>query len=594
MKLRTKIFLIFSIMATIPLMVLALYSYSRYTQTTSERIEDISTRLFENATETANNTLDSIVQTTSLFNFYYNDGSTVIQNLELFTNPDEKPPVYEYYQASRNFNRTCQNRLYADENIYGIYVITPCGYIFNYSNEINGNILVDYNYKRESWYKDTRELDGKMYVSRADNHDLFTGNKKSVFFSQCLKDVYTHETVGILVVDCNPNIFNLSAANTMPDITLLTIDNTLTDDVLYTNYYEINANFNESNRKVMHANLGISPLRLTAVFDYESLYQEFNVTAMMILLIFSVCLAGFFLVAYFVSKSMVKPIETLSMQMSVQKGHSLESSTQYLTRSDEIGTLYNGYNTMVSSLNASIKQDYHDKLVLLDAQMKSLEARINSHFLFNTLEAINSMAELEGNEQISTMSLALGNMFRYTLKTQSELVTVEQELGHVKDYVSIQQIRFNHRFVLNIDMTEDFKRLKILKLILQPLVENALYHGLKSCTCGGTITIRGRVDDRYIYLDVTDDGQGIDSSRLSGLQKSLNEEASFTELGHRNKQSIGLKNIHSRIELYYGRGYGLSVTSEFGEWTNIRIKLPILNQEDSAVCIDTSSSTTKA
>ncbi len=589
MKLRTKIFLIFGIMATIPLMILAFYSYSRYTQVTYERMEDISTRLFENATETANNTLDSIVQTTSLFNFYYNDGSTVIQNLELFTDPNHKPDIYEFYQASWNFNRTCQNRLYSDDNIYGIYVITPCGYIFSYSNEMNGNILVDYNYKAASWYRDTKELDGKMYVSRADNHTMFTGDKKSVFFSQCLKDVYTHETVGVLVVDCNPEIFDLSAANTMPDITLLTIDNTQTNDVLYTNYYNINRIFDESNRMVMHSDLKLSPLRLTAVFDYESLRQEFNVTAVMILMIFLVCVIGFLIIAYFVSRFMVRPVEALSQQMAAQRGHSLETSTQYLSRNDEIGTLYNGYNTMVESLNASVKQDYHDKLVVLDAQMKSLEARINSHFLFNTLESINSMAEIEGNDQISTMSLALGNMFRYALKTQSELVSVRDELKHVQDYVSIQQIRFDYHFQLVIDMTEDFKNLKVLKLILQPLVENALYHGLKACTCGSTITIRSRVENRYIYIDVLDDGQGIEAARLAELRRTLNKEASFTELGQRNKQSIGLKNIHSRIELYYGRGYGLSVTSEHGHWTDICIKLPIMNQEESISCTNTSS-----
>ena len=126
--------------------------------------------------------------------------------------------------------------------------------------------------------------------------------------------------------------------------------------------------------------------------------------------------------------------------MSSQSGHTLIQSTRYLNRTDEIGTLYNEYNAMVESLNAAVKQDYQDKLVLLDAQMKSLEARINSHFLFNTLEAINSIAELEDNESIATMSLALGNMFRYTLKTQSELVTVQDELDHVNDYVTIQTI----------------------------------------------------------------------------------------------------------------------------------------------------------
>lgn len=578
MKLRTKIFLIFSFLAIASLLILTSFSYSRYTQSIYQRMDEFSARLFENAAETANNTLGGIVRTTSLFHFYYSDGSTVIPNLELFANPNYKPEVYEYYQASQEFNRVCLSHLYSDDYLYGIYVITPSGYIFSCTGEQNGILYKDTDFERQSWYQKAQKLNGRLYVSTVDTHALFTGKKKSVFFAQYLSDVYTHKPLGVLVIDCNPDIFDLSAVNSMPDITLLTIDDKSTNGVLYTNYDNITSTFTNENRKVMQCDLDLSPLRLTAVVDYGSLFQEFNLTLILTILVALVCITNFLGIAYFVSYRLVRPLETLSRQMASQRGHSLELSTQYMSRNDEIGTLYNGYNTMVESLNAAIKQDYHDKLVVLDAQMKSLEARINSHFLFNTLESINSIAELEGNEQIATMSLALGNMFRYTLKTQSELVTVTEELNNVQDYVSIQQIRFDYRFQLVLDMAEEFKEQKVLKLILQPLVENALYHGLNYCSYGDQITITGRMEKNFLYIDVWDNGQGMEASQIISLQKTLSEEASFTELGHRNKQSIGLKNIHSRIELYYGRGYGLSITSDYGNWTNIRIKLPILEQ----------------
>ena len=339
---------------------------------------------------------------------------------------------------------------------------------------------------------------------------------------------------------------------------------------------QIPVDFVNTGNSIWHTDLNLSPLRLTMVMDYTNLAKEFNITAVLIILICAVCITGYIIFAYIISRYMVRPVEHLSHKMSSQSGHSLIQSTRYLNRTDEIGTLYNEYNAMVESLNAAVKQDYQDKLVLLDAQMKSLEARINSHFLFNTLEAINSIAELEDNETIATMSLALGNMFRYTLKTQSELVTVQDELGHVNDYVTIQRIRFDNRFHLDLDISSEYLDNKVLKLILQPLVENALYHGLNYCTTGDTITIRAYTENNCLMIDVHDNGQGMDIETLTKLQSSLMEEASFTELGHRNKQSIGLKNIHSRIELYYGKGYGLTVTSIHGEWTNIQIRLPIL------------------
>lgn len=477
---------------------------------------------------------------------------------------------------SQNFKRTCQSLLYSDEDIYGIYIFTPSGYIFNCTNGENGNIQSNYEFMDADWYQDTLALDGALYVSSNAVHDCFTGSKKTIFFAQCLKDIYSHEIVGTLMIDYNSDIFDLSSVNTMPDVTLLSVENTTDNTILYKNDEQLLHDFTSSGIK-RQTPLNLSSLQLTMIMDNESLAKEFNVTAVLIIVICIVCIVGFLLFAYIISRYLVHPLEHLSRKMSSQTGHNLIQSTRYLDRTDEIGTLYNEYNAMVESLNTAVKQDYQDKLIILDAQMKSLEARINSHFLFNTLEAINSIAELEDNETIASMSLALGNMFRYTLKTQSEIVTVQDELSHVQDYVSIQQIRFDERFKLELDIPQEYYSFKVLKLILQPLVENALYHGLNYCTTGDTILIRIRSEQNSLLIDVHDNGQGMDQDTLDRLQNSLNQEASFTELGHRNKQSIGLKNIHSRIELYYGHGYGLTISSQPDEWTNIRIKLPILN-----------------
>ena len=576
MKLRTKIFLTFSILTTVPLLLFTVFCYQRYTQTTYERMDVISSHLFENAQNEINDTLDTVRQTAGTFNFYYNDGTSIISDLKEFNNPVSPPDTYAYFKMSQSFKRTCQNLLYSDQDIYGIYIFTPSGYIFDCTNDENGTIQSSYDFQNADWYQDTLDLDGALYVSGNAVHDCFTGDKQTIFFSQCLKDIYTHEVVGVLMLDCNSQMLDLSAVNTMPDVTLLTIDNTDTNDVLYTNYDELPSGFVNNRSNVQRTELDLSPLRLTMVMDYTNLAKEFNVTAVLIIIICAVCITGYIIFAYITSRYMVHPVEHLSRKMSSQSGHTLIQSTRYLNRTDEIGTLYNEYNAMVESLNAAVKQDYQDKLVLLDAQMKSLEARINSHFLFNTLEAINSIAELEDNETIATMSLALGNMFRYTLKTQSELVTVQDELGHVNDYVTIQRIRFDNRFHLELDIPAEYLNNKVLKLILQPLVENALYHGLNYCTTGDTITIHAYTENSSLIIDVHDNGQGMDSETLIKLQNSLCEEASFTELGHRNKQSIGLKNIHSRIELYYGKGYGLTVTSSQGKWTNVQIRLPIL------------------
>lgn len=583
MKLRTKIFLSFSILNISLLSFITYFAYSRYAITIEEKIDSICDSLFENAVTASNNTLSQLQETFSIFYFYYSDGTTFLNNIEDFSDPDNPPDIYDAMVTNQQFKKSCQNTIYMNEFIYGIYVITPCGYVLSNSTSINGTLVEGIDYSSQLWYKDLMKLNGATYTSIVSDHALFSGEKKSIYFAKEIRDIYTHSPLGILIVDCDPEFFSLSTTNTMPETALLTIENPSTNDVLYTSYKDSESSFSPQNRKVKTAKLNLSPLQLVAVFDYDSLYQEYSVTVYMMLALAGLCIIISLILSYIFASSIVKPLEHLSQKMATQSGHSLKLSGQYLNRNDEIGTLYNEYNTMAESLNAAVKQDYQNKLITLDAQMKSLEARINSHFLFNTLESINSIAELEDNELIATMSLSLGNMFRYTLKTQSELVSVADELSHVYDYVTIQQIRFDNRFHLEINMDEAFKKEQVLKLILQPLVENALYHGLKYCSCGDKIAITGKLHDTYLILHVRDNGCGIDAKALAKLQQSLQEEASFTELGQRNKQSIGLKNIHSRIVLYYGEGYGLTITSSENQYTDVQIKIPKLRRKNDHV-----------
>lgn len=582
MKLRSKVFCIFTVLAIVPLLIITLFSYKRFEQSTYQRMDEISSNLFHNALEQTDSTLNTIKQTAGLFTFYSDGDFSIIQNLEKFKDPSHGYDPYEVFRSNRNIKFVCQNVLYSYTYIYGVYVFTPSGAVLSHSTGGNGDLQVGYDPTKEDWYEDTLALDGGLYVSSVDSHGLFTGNKDSVFFAQSLRDVYTHDFLGVLLIDCSPSLFDLSLVNSMPDLTRLTLSNPDTACTLYTNAGDLGKDFGLRKMQVRRESLSVPPLELKAEFDYDALFREFNFTGLLLILIACACALGILLLAYALSKNLIYPIEHLSRKMSTQKGHSLALTSRYLDRTDEIGTLYNEYNSMVDKLNGAVKRDYQDKLVLLDAQMKSLEARINSHFLFNTLESINSMAELADNEQIATMSLALGNMFRYTIKTQSELVTVQDELDHVADYVSIQRIRFNDKFSLVVQMEDGIRQQKVLKLILQPLVENSLFHGLNYCTAGDIITIRGRTQEGCLYLNVDDNGQGMTPKQLTAIQDKLKEEASFTELGHRNKQSIGLKNIHSRIELYYGRGYGLTLTSQPGQGTSIQIKLPLIAKEETA------------
>ena len=564
----------------IPLLLLASFAYSRYRNITFQRMDEIAKTLFENAVTHTDHVLDQVRQTAGFFNFYSVSEYSIIENLKKFSDVEKGFDAYDQFKANQNIQFICQNAFYSNENLYGLYVFTPSGAILGQSSGLNGDVKAFYDPSSDDWYKKTLALDGRFYVSPSSMHPMFTGKKPSFFFAQSLKDVYTHDFLGVLVLQYDPALLDLSLVNTLPEAAMLSIDNTDTSAVLYSNIDDLPKEFSRARREVLHQDLSLSPLRMTAVLDYETIYKEFSVAGILFLLIVLICTVSIFIISFVLSKSLIYPIEHLSRKMASQKGNRLELTGRYQTRSDEIGILYNEYNAMVEELNTSIKHDYQDKLIALDAQMKSLEARINSHFLFNTLESINSMAELSDNEPIAVMSQALGNMFRYTIKTPSELVTVEDELNHVHDYVSIQQIRFSSKFRLVEEVDPGIRQEMVLKLILQPLVENALFHGLSYCTTGDTIRLTAKREKDLLILTVEDNGQGMTSDQLEEVRKKLKEKPSFTELGRRSKQSIGLKNIQSRIELYYGQGYGLTVYSREGNGTSIEIHIPILALKD--------------
>lgn len=412
---------------------------------------------------------------------------------------------------------------------------------------------------------------------------MFRDNSPSIYIAKSIWDIYSHRFLGVILLDCRDDLLNIDALNTMPDLTLISVENSDTGETLYTNIESISSSTELFNQDPQKSDLQMQPLRLTISFNYTPLWEAFNPSALLIVITASVLIAATGISIYFVTRNLILPIESLSWSMSRQTKAESDFISPYMNRRDEIGMLYREYASMLKTLNENIKKEYKDKLVLLDAQMKSLEARINSHFLFNTLESINSMAELNDNKDIATMSLALGNMFRYTIKTKSELVTLADELKHVDDYVSIQSIRFSNKFHLVQDIPEELLKEKVLKLILQPLVENALYHGLNYCTTGDRITIRAKKEENRLYLSVSDNGQGMTAETLEKIQSRLNEEPQFTELGHRSGQSIGLKNIHSRIELYYGKEYGLTVQSEQGSGTTISICISVLDSRPESV-----------
>lgn len=576
MKLKYKFFIIFFLISNIPLLAISYFSYSHYTSLIRSQLNQVSRHLVDNAVQSVNTSIEEINHITEIFSFYSTSYDSIVENLKKYTGKQNYTD-YDVFESNKNIKFICQNLIYSKDYINGIFVFTPSGETLGYGYGGSIDVHPEYTPEQDEWYQNTLKSSGQIYIDGPSTKEYLITASTSVTFCRALYDVYTHEFLGVLVIDCSPKVFDLQGVNTMPKNVMLSIEGD-SNQILYSNVDDLPYNFSNASTMILKENLTLEPLLLTAAINYDALYKEFGASRIIIVAFAFICAVIFLFISFVLSRNITQPIAYLSGCMHRHKSNDYITEPKFLNRTDEIGILFNEYNSMLYEINSYFKKEFQSKLILLDSQMKALESQINSHFLYNTLEAINSIAAIEGVKKISIMSLALGNMFRYSIKTQSELVPVLDELKHVNDYVAIQQIRFSNRFSLETEIADHLLDHRILKLILQPIIENALYHGLNYCSTGDTIKIKGFTKENLLYLSVTDNGCGMDDTTIDSLKQSLSEPAQFTELGHRNKQSIGLKNIHSRITLYYGQAYGLSISSVLNEGTTITIQLPLLKE----------------
>lgn len=252
------------------------------------------------------------------------------------------------------------------------------------------------------------------------------------------------------------------------------------------------------------------------------------------------------LISLYFSYSISQPIIKLATEMKkVEKGNfniSVEENWD-----GEIGVLYSSFNYMIERINELIHEVYLSKIKEKDAELKALQAQINPHFLYITLDTVNWLAVKHNVPEISKIVNSLASILRYSINKGNDVTTVENELKHVESYITIQKIRFKDKFEVSFNIDKRVLHYKTIKLILQPLVENAIIHGIETYEGKGKILINGYLDGEKIVFEVINNGNPID---LDLVNKLLDSPAD-------DKDSYGIQNVNERIKLYYGEEYGL-------------------------------------
>ena len=281
------------------------------------------------------------------------------------------------------------------------------------------------------------------------------------------------------------------------------------------------------------------------------------------------------LLSILVSRGITRPIRFLSGAMENFGQGNFDINCQ-VDSEDEIGRLSHTFNQMVMDMNSLVNTVYEQKVMKQEAQMKSLQMQINPHFLYNTLDTINWMARIRHVDEIGDMVAALSNMMRYSLEKKS-FVRLGEEVKSLKDYIAIQNYRYRDKMVAEIEIDESLMSLYIPRLLIQPILENAIVHGIEEKLDKGHILVAARREDEDLYIQIMDDGVGMTEETMSHI---LREDYSMKKSGH---TSIGVVNVNRRIQMIYGKDYGLLVQSVLGAGTKITIHIPAREEEQEEV-----------
>ncbi|PHV70818.1 two-component sensor histidine kinase [Sporanaerobium hydrogeniformans] len=307
--------------------------------------------------------------------------------------------------------------------------------------------------------------------------------------------------------------------------------------------------------------------KVISVSVLEEIVSEKNKIRSIIIWILILCVIIVFITSYIISHTVTKPIYLLLGTMEkIKDGNIKVRACGELN--GEVGVLANGFNMLMNQLEQSMEQIYKEQKLKRENEFKLLQSQIKPHFLYNTMETISSFIKLDMKEYALTTIQYLSNFYKISLSRGNEMITVEEEVKIIESYLSIQRLRYAEYMDYTLDFDNTIFKYTIPKLTIQPLVENAIYHGLKQSQSKGIILVKGYIKEGSIIIEVLDTGVGLSKERLDEISR-------FGLLRESDSRSFGLRSIDERLKLLYGSHSGISIKSVQGEYTLVTVSIPL-------------------
>lgn len=582
-KLRTKLLCIYFLLIVVPLALFSLYSNFRVRSVIQEQTLTAAQNAFDDtflAVERIWGQLDEVIDILATDPLVYAMASndprdfTYIQRLQ---DSDQLATTFE------------QLRLLSGVDRIQLYVNNE----YSYSNDHN-NIIQISEINKSAWYQFAATNAGRLwcapsdYLDQAAEEQQWFSSLQTIFNPRSIK-----EPLAIVRVDIDA--FRLSNAVNGTSITengvvLIMRDNNVILASNPTNYQNIPTelvnklasekantwNLLEEDRTkyyVQRRSLTSNGWSIASILPAEDVFQPSNaLSAEMLVIVTAVTLAAY-LLAYLLSRSTLDRLSLLTKTMqTVENGNiavRLEPSGN-----DEISQLMGSFNQMMDQLDTLMEEKVEYGRQIKNLELKALQAQINPHFLYNSLDLINCTAISSNVPAISKMVNALSKFYRLSLSKGREVISLGDELKHARLYLEIQNMRFDDRISVVWDLDPSIENCQIIKIILQPIIENSVIHGIfEKPSKSGTITVSTKRCEDGIRITVADDGVGMDEETIkANFSSSLSGEIAETKGGY------GVKNICDRVKLAYGDPYGVSCTSIPGQGTVVTIHIPIITE----------------
>ena len=576
LNIRTSILLLFSTLIISALLLISFISLNYTEKIARNNSVDYTTKIIKQI----NNDIDSyivsmdnistlVAKNSAVQSYLFDDDSSV--NYEI-----NNKRILELFETVRETREDICNIAIIDKN--DKYII----------NDGKDKLSEFVSLEDNGWYKNAVLRNGDTFVSSSHVQNVIKDNYKWVItLCRTLINPYTNEHEGVFFIDLNYNaISDLCEKNSLGKKGYVFIIDENGNIIYHPKQQLIYSGLmSEKIEKIMSSeeNYFVTDVKgdscvytfskspktgwtVVGVAYMDELIKNDKEMKAVYGIITSVILGLAMLISIVISKEITKPLQVLRDSMKeVEKGN-FENVNIEVFNKNEIWSLSNSFNIMIAEIKKLMEQNIQEQKQKRKSELKALQSQINPHFLYNTLDSIIWMAEGNKTKEVVVMTSSLAKLLRQSISNEEEITTIEKEIDYVKSYLTIEKMRYKDKLEFKIDVQKSIYYVDIIKLVLQPIVENAIYHGIKYKEGKGMILIEGYDYDNDVEILVKDNGIGMNKDQLDSIfdSKKKNDKSN----------GVGVNNVQMRLQLSYGKEYGLVYESEPLKGTTVKIKIP--------------------